>query len=228
MPGLRKQLVLSMVDVGFRPIPVDPWIVEVVLAPLDQKHFEIVIQVSKASGDYAPSRAPCHGCQLVCLKTLIDLKTLTSAYNDIDFVWDRHVDLSVLFWLFLLFLSLSHNNEGGGRNIPFSVPSGLFVYSQAIGTPHSAKWRHGRLGWESNSVGVPAACSPLSPKPRALQEEGTLATQALGVMDFPMARFWHSRIGMALTLKGPNDASMMPLVPQLFVPRRKAECSYTS
>ena len=48
-----------------------PWVVQVVFASFNQQDLEIMVQVSKSTGDYAAGAA-------------------TTADNDVHFLWDGH------------------------------------------------------------------------------------------------------------------------------------------
>ena len=50
-----------------------PWVVEIILPSFNQKNLELVVEVGKPTSDDTTTRT-------------------TTAHNDIDFVWDGHLD----------------------------------------------------------------------------------------------------------------------------------------
>lgn len=75
--------------------PEHPWIVKVVLASLDQQHFEVVIEVGQTPRNNASSRPSCSHRQPYPLLDASGLLSLTSTNNNINLVRDRHGARSV-------------------------------------------------------------------------------------------------------------------------------------
>lgn len=89
MPGLGESASEGMAVVD-GSLPEHPWIVEVVLASLDQQYCKTVIKIGQTSCNNAPGGSTCNSLSTIFPGPSSYSQSLTSAYDNINLLWNRH------------------------------------------------------------------------------------------------------------------------------------------